>query len=107
MDLIWLGLTSGAAVSFTAGGLCLRATHGFTRPGPCLLVLSLFVLGVVFNARLVLRANEVGPAYLAVVGGEALLVAVLGVVLHADRITPVRILAILLVLTGVLLLGPR
>lgn len=99
-------LAFAGASSFTVGGMFMKPTHGLTRPIPTAAVVALFALGMYFTARLIQRGGDVGPAYLAVVGLETVLAFVLGVIVFGDEVTPIRLIAVALLLIGTLLLGP-
>jgi multidrug transporter EmrE-like cation transporter len=105
VDVSWLLLATGAAASFAAGGAGMRATDGFTRPLPTVCVMTAFVIGMYLNARLVRRGGEVGPAYLAVVACETVLVVLVGAVLFSEPLTVTRLAAVAMVLGGILLLA--
>jgi quaternary ammonium compound-resistance protein SugE len=105
MDNKSMVMALGAAMMFAAGGLCMKPSLGFTVLGWSLLMVGLFGGGAILNALVVHRGGELGVAYLLVVGCETLLAFALGAVVYHERVTPVRVLAMLLVAGGALLLA--
>jgi small multidrug resistance pump/quaternary ammonium compound-resistance protein SugE len=100
MYAVWV---LAAALCFTAGGVSMKASAGMTRAAPTVLFLVLFAVGAVLQAR-ALRDAELGVAYLVVLGLEAVLAAVLGALVFAERLSPTRCLGVLTVVLGIVLL---
>ena len=92
-----------AATAFAAGGVFMKLSEGAARPLPTLAFLALFVLGAVVQA-LAMRQASLGGVYIAVLGLEAALALVFSVALFGESLTPVRVLAVVLILGGVALL---
>jgi multidrug transporter EmrE-like cation transporter len=93
----------GAAVAFTVGGISMKYSAGLTRPVPSLLVFALFCLGAALQA-LAMRHADMGPTYIFVLGLESVLAFLLGVFVRGEPVTPLRIVAVLLVTAGIVLL---
>ncbi len=100
-----LGLAFGSAAFFVAGSLLMRPAAGFSRLVPTLGVIGCYVVGVVLDMFLVRAGNEVGPAVVLVIGLEAAFTAVLAHWLYDERLNGVRVVALVLVMSGVLVLG--
>ncbi len=100
-----LALASAAALSFALGGLLMKPAYGLSRPVPSLALFALFAVGTACLALSVHRGGEVGPAYLIVIGMEALLAFGLSVAIYGEPITAGRLAAVVLVLSGTAILG--
>jgi multidrug transporter EmrE-like cation transporter len=100
MYIVWV---LAAAVFFTAGGVSMKASAGMTRLTPTLLFFLFFVVGAAFQA-LALREAELGVAYLVVLGLEAVLAAVLGVLIFAEQVSASKCFGVLTVVLGIVLL---
>jgi small multidrug resistance pump/quaternary ammonium compound-resistance protein SugE len=100
MYVVWV-LT--AAVSFTAGGVAMKASAGMTRLTPTVLFFLLFAAGATFQA-LALRNADLGVAYLVVLGLEAVLAAALGVWIYSEHVSTSKCLGVLAVVVGIVLL---
>jgi quaternary ammonium compound-resistance protein SugE len=105
MDGKSMGMAFGAAIMFAVGGLCMKSSVGVSRLVPSCCMIALFAGGAVLNALVVHRGGELGVAYLLVVGCETLLAFGLGTLVYHERVTPIRVLAIVLVAAGALLLA--
>jgi len=98
-----LALLAAAAVCFACGGLAMKFAGGVARPGPTAAYVTLFVSGAVLQS-LALRRADLGAAYIAVLGLEAVLTFIFSVWLLKESASASRILAVLLILSGVVLL---
>jgi multidrug transporter EmrE-like cation transporter len=96
----WLIL---AALCFTLGGVCMKASAGLTRVWPSVLMSVLFVTGAAMQA-VVMRQEDMSVAYISVLGLEALLAFVCGALLFGEAISASRVCAVVLIITGVVLL---
>jgi quaternary ammonium compound-resistance protein SugE len=92
-----------AAACFAVGGIFMKLSAGVTRPLPIAAFLALFLAGALLQAFAMRRA-DLGSVYIAVLGLEAALALVFSVVLFHEGLSPVRILAVVLILVGVALL---
>jgi multidrug transporter EmrE-like cation transporter len=97
-------LAVAAALCFTVGGIFMKTSDGLTKLWPSVAVYALFAVGATLNAILVKRSGELGPAYLIVVGIEAILAFVLGVVLFKESASLARIAGVTLIFFGLVLL---
>jgi len=97
---LWLGLAIGAEV---VGTSALKASAGFTRWLPALVVVGGY--GVAFYAlSQALRTIPVGVAYAVWSGVGLVLVALIGWLWFGERLPPLALAGIGLVLAGLVLL---
>jgi multidrug transporter EmrE-like cation transporter len=92
-----------AAVLFAVGGLFMKLSEGATRAVPTTLFLAFFAAGALLQA-VVMRRTDLGSAYIAVLGLEAIATLLLSVVVLGERYSAGRIVAIVLIVAGVALL---
>ena len=97
---MWLWLTV-AVVSEVTASLSLRASEGFTRPGPSTVVVLGYSLAFFALSRALMAGMSLGHAYAVWAGAGVALIAVLGVLVFGDRFTPVQVGGIVLVVLGV------
>jgi multidrug transporter EmrE-like cation transporter len=100
MELLELVL---AAACFAAGGLFMKHAAGVSRPLPTAAFALLFLAGAVLQS-LGMRRFDLGAAYIAVLGLEAALAFLLSVAVLHESYSAGRIIAIVLILSGVALL---
>ncbi|QPP51714.1 DMT family transporter [Billgrantia campisalis] len=100
MAFVYLALAIVAEVVATSA---LKATDGFTRPGPSLLVVVGYAIAF-FMLSLVLRTIPVGIAYAIWAGLGIVLVALLGIVVYGQRPDLPAVLGIGLIVTGVVVI---
>jgi quaternary ammonium compound-resistance protein SugE len=89
-----------AAASYAVGGLCMKLSVGLSRPVPTVAFLILFCAGAVLQGY-AMRTEELGIAYVFVLGAEVLLTMLLSVAVLGESCPPGRIGAVALVLTGI------
>ncbi|WP_234275778.1 DMT family transporter [Billgrantia zhangzhouensis] len=100
MAFVYLALAIVAEVVATSA---LKATDGFTRPGPSLVVVAGYVIAF-YMLSLVLRTIPVGIAYAIWAGLGIVLVALVGVLAYGQRPDPPAVLGIGLIVTGVMVI---
>ncbi|MDH4144222.1 MAG: hypothetical protein OEY23_03530 [Acidimicrobiia bacterium] len=103
MDTRSLIAAVAAGLLFAIGGMSMRAAEGLTRLWPTVWVFASFVLGAAALTMVVRWQGEVGPSYMLVIGIESVVATALGVAL-GDRLSPLRLGGIALVLVGAILL---
>lgn len=81
----------------------MKASAGLTRVWPSVLMSLLFVTGAALQA-VVMRREDMSVAYISVLGFEALLALGCGALLFGEAISAVRLCAVVLIITGVVLL---
>ncbi|MER7460620.1 multidrug efflux SMR transporter [Micromonospora sp. NPDC126480] len=80
----------------------IRPTQNFTRPGPTAVCVALGVTAVYLLSR-AMETLPVGTAYAVFTGIGAVGAIALGVVVHHDPLSPLRMLALTLIVSGVVL----
>jgi quaternary ammonium compound-resistance protein SugE len=98
--MAWV-LLSIAGILEIAFALCMKWSDGFTRLIPALLTVASGASSVFLLSRS-LRTLPVGTGYAVWTGIGAAGTAILGMVLLGDSTAPVRVLCIVLILTGVI-----
>ena len=98
------GMAIVAALSFTVGGIFMKLSDGLSKLWPSVAIFVLFAVGAVLNTLLVKRGGELGPAYTIIVGLEAVLAFVFGVLFFGEDRSWPRLLGVALILGGLLLL---
>lgn len=100
--MAWLILAAAIATEVT-GTLALRASDGFTKLVPTILVAVGYIASFVLLAW-VLKYLPVGVVYAVWAAAGIALVSVLGWVMFRDTIPPLGIFGIVIILVGVILL---
>ena len=100
MAYIYLAL---AIIAEVVGTSALKATEGFTRPGPSLVVIVGYAIAF-YLLSLVLHTVPVGIAYAIWAGLGIVLVALVGLVLYGQRPDLPAVLGIALIVTGVVVI---
>lgn len=92
-----------AAFSYSVGGYYMKLSDGLTQSGPTMLVLGLFGFGALLQS-VAMRHTEMTITYIAVLGLEALVSLVLGLLFLGEGITLTKLIGVLLVAAGVIVL---
>ncbi len=90
-----------AAVFFTVGGIFMKLSDGLTRLGPTLVVFALFVAGASLQT-VAMKREDLAVTYLIVVGLEAILAFLFGVVLFNESCSQGRVLGVALIALGIM-----
>ncbi|NBS13262.1 MAG: QacE family quaternary ammonium compound efflux SMR transporter [Verrucomicrobia bacterium] len=98
----WL-ILSLAILLEVSGTLCLKLSHGLTRPLPVLGVV-VFYLSTFTLMSVCLKKLEVGTVYAVWAGTGTALVAMIGILYFGESFHWLKILGLCLVIAGVLLL---
>ncbi|MEO0035671.1 MAG: hypothetical protein RLZZ501_1694 [Pseudomonadota bacterium] len=98
---LWLGL---AILAEVAGTSALKASAGFSRPWPVLAVVAGYGLAF-YGLAQALRTVPVGVAYAVWSGVGLVLVALIGWLWFGERLPPLALVGIGLILVGVVLLN--
>jgi small multidrug resistance pump len=101
--IYFLYLLLGIIAEVTATS-SLKYTHEFTRLWPTVGVLICYIISLFF-LTLCLRVIPVGIAYAIWAGAGIVLVAILGYVLHQQKLDFFAVLGIILITTGVLIIN--
>lgn len=99
----WLALTI-AIVAEVVGTSALKASAGFTRLGPSLLVVAGYAVAFYFLA-VTLKHVPVGIAYAVWSGAGTVLITLVGVWAFRQRLDLAGIIGITLIIAGVLVLN--
>jgi small multidrug resistance pump len=92
---------AGAILSEITATLCLRASDGFSKIGFDVVVVIGYVISFVFLSRSLQEGMSLGVAYGVWSGIGMATVAVLGRALFGDRLTPITVAGIVLIILGV------
>jgi multidrug transporter EmrE-like cation transporter len=98
-------LAGGTSVCFVTGGMLMKPSAGLARIAPTLAVIVCFAIGAALNIMLIHRGGEVGVGYTIVVGAETVLVTALAWRFYGEQLTPMKLVAVGLVLAGITLLA--
>jgi small multidrug resistance pump len=102
VPVAWLILAAAIAAEVT-GTLSLRASEGFSKLVPSIIVVVGYLLSFVLLAQ-VLKYLPVGVVYAVWAATGIALVSVLGWIIFRDAIPPLGILGIVIILAGVVML---
>ena len=98
--ILFAGTVVLAALFFTVGGIFMKLSEGLTKFWPTTIVFILFVAGAALQA-LAMKREDLAVTYLVVVGLEAILAFLFGVLVFSESYTPVRIAAVSLIALGI------
>lgn len=101
---LYLGLMTAAALTFTVGGVFMKWSQGLTQPLPTLAMVALFVVGAALLTLSIDVRGQLGPAYLVVLGLEAVLALAFGALLFGEDASPPRLLGLALLIVGMILI---
>ena len=93
-----------AALAFTIGGVFMKLSQGLSQPLPTLAMLGLFALGAALLTLSIDVRGELGPAYLVVLGLEAVLAFAFGAMLFGEHANGARMLGLALLVVGMILI---
>lgn len=95
----WLFLAM-AIVAEVVATSALKSSEGFTRPGPSLLVVGGYVVAF-YCLSLALKTVPIGIAYAIWAGLGIVLIAIIGWVIHGQRLDAAAIVGMALIIAGV------
>jgi small multidrug resistance pump/quaternary ammonium compound-resistance protein SugE len=96
-------LTVLAALAFTVGGVFMKYADGLRNTWASVLFLVMFGIGAVLQSQ-AMRGGELGVIYILVLGLEAALAFGFGTIIFGEAVTLTKIVAILLIVSGIALL---
>jgi multidrug transporter EmrE-like cation transporter len=102
--MLYVGLMVAAALAFTIGGVFMKESQGLTQTLPTLLMLGLFIVGAFLLTLSIDVRGELGPAYLVVLGLEAILALIFGAILFGENASPPRLVGLGLLIAGMILI---
>ena len=97
----WMVLS--AAVSFACGGVLMKYADGLRNPNPSMFVFLLFVLGAALQI-VAMRGTDLSVTYLVVLGLEAVLSFMFGLVVFKESITLLKVVGAIIVVLGIIVL---
>jgi multidrug transporter EmrE-like cation transporter len=100
---MYLLLLIAASILFAVGGLFMKLSVGLTRFTPALLVFIFFGAGAACQA-IAMKHADMGVAYVLVLGLEAVVAFAISVFALREAAPPARIVAVLLIVSGIVLL---
>ena len=100
---MWFWLV-GAILAEVTATLSLRFSEGFTRPLPAVLVVVFYGASFWCLSQALARGMPLGVAYGVWAAAGVTLIALLGVAVLGERLTPVQVVGVVLVIAGVLAL---
>ena len=100
---MYLLLLIAAALLFATGGLFMKLSVGLTNLSPSVLVFVFFCAGAACQAIAMKRA-DMGVAYVFVLGLEAIVAFGISVFALHESAPPARVIAVLLIVSGIVLL---
>lgn len=103
-SVLYVGMAVTAALAFTVGGVFMKYSQGLTQPLPSLAMLGLFGLGAALLTLSIDARGELGPAYLVVLGLEAVLALAFGAMLFGEHPNVGRLLGLALLIAGMVLI---
>ncbi|MEH0543590.1 multidrug efflux SMR transporter [Streptomyces sp. B21-105] len=95
---------AGAIAAEVAATTAMKYSDGFSRLWPALLTTVGYLLSFLLLAQ-TLKTVGIGTAYAIWAGAGTAAIALIGLVLFGEALTPVRIAGILLIVGGVVLLN--
>lgn len=101
---LYVGLMVAAAFTFTVGGVFMKWSQGLTQPLPTLAMVVLFVIGAALLTLSIDVRGQLGPAYLVVLGLEAVLALAFGALLFGEDASPPRLIGLALLIVGMILI---
>jgi len=103
-SVLYIGMAIAAALAFTVGGIFMKYSQGLTQPLPSLAMLGLFALGAALLTLSIDLRGELGPAYLVVLGLEAVLALAFGAMLFGEHANTGRLFGLGLLIVGMILI---
>jgi small multidrug resistance pump/quaternary ammonium compound-resistance protein SugE len=103
-SFLYFGMAFTAALAFTIGGIFMKLSQGLTQPVPSVAMLGLFVVGAALLTLSIEVRGELGPAYLVVLGLEAVLAFAFGAMLFGEHANLGRLVGLALLIAGMVLI---
>ncbi len=103
---MYLLLLIVASLLFATGGLFMKLSQGLTQLAPSVFVFIFFIAGAACQTVAMKRA-DMGVAYVFVLGLEAVAAFLISIFALNESAAPSRIFAVLLIVSGIVLLERR
>lgn len=100
---MYLLIVLAAAVFFTVGGVCMKLSQGLSHLTPSLLVYVFFCAGASLQT-LAMSKSDLGVTYIFVLGLEAVLALLFGVLFFKEHYSFLKLLGVSLIVTGIIFL---
>lgn len=97
-------LLGASIVAEVIGTLCLRLSGGFVKPVPSVLT-CVFYLAAIWLMALVLKRLEMGLTYAIWAAGGTALTVIAGVIWFNESVSLLKVIGLVLVISGVALLN--
>ncbi|HEY9597596.1 MAG TPA: SMR family transporter [Cyanophyceae cyanobacterium] len=97
---MYLLMVLAAAVFFSVGGIYMKLSQGLSHLTPSLLVYVFFCVGASLQT-LAMRKSDLGVTYILVLGLEAVLALLFGVILFKEHYSLFKLLGISLIVAGI------
>lgn len=102
-DMLYFWLTF--AIVFEVGwAVAMKLSKGFTRPGPAIATVVMYLLSIIFLAQAT-RKMDVGVGYAIWAGSGMALIAAIGMLHFKEPVSALKIASLVLVVTGIIGLG--
>lgn len=101
---MYLLMAIGAAFSFVVGGIFMQMSQGLSQMIPASLVYVCFGLGATLQTLAMPQSGGMSMTYVLVVGIEASLTVVSGVLLFQEDYSPLKLAGMALITIGVIFL---
>ncbi|MBX7246431.1 MAG: hypothetical protein K1X53_13120 [Candidatus Sumerlaeaceae bacterium] len=92
-----------ASICYVSGGVFMKTSDGLTRLWPSILVFVTFCAGAALQT-IAMRKTGLGTAYVFVLGLEAVLAFVLGLIIFRESANMVKVAAVALIVLGIVML---
>lgn len=89
-----------ASLFYAVGGLCMKLSMGLSKPLPTAMLFALFLIGATLQT-LGMRREDLGVAYIMVLGLEAVAALALSVFALEEACPPSRLIAVGLIIGGI------
>ena len=98
----WITLVIAGLLEIT-WAFCMKQSDGFTRPGPTA-VMVVTMIGSVWLLAIAMKSLPLGTAYMVWTGIGAIGAFALGVLVLGEAVTPMRVSAAVLIVSGLVLM---
>ena len=98
---MYLILAIIAALSFTIGGIFMKTSQGLSQIVPTVLIYLCFGLGATLQTLVMQNSGEMGITYVLILGLEAILAVVFGILFFQEGSSPLKLVGIAFVTIGV------
>ena len=97
-------LAISAALCFTTGGVFMQMSQGLSQIVPTALIYLCFGAGATLQTLLMQKSGEMGITYVIIIGLEAILAVIFGILFFKEGYSILKLAGILFIIVGVSLL---